>query len=74
MASETLWNYCKDEVNDPANENNANGFRKNNNKTTTIKSVEDKTVLIGRAPDNINRLDTEVAVPLKCLSDFWRSI
>ena len=55
MTSESLLNYYKDEVNDTANENNANCFRKNNNKTTTSKSVEYETILIGRTPDNTNR-------------------
>ena len=48
MASGSLWNYYKDEGDDAANENNANGFRKNNNKTTTSKSVKYKTILLGK--------------------------
>ena len=70
-----LWNYYKDEVNDDANENNdAGNYRRNNNKTTTIKSFEYKTKIITGTPANTNRLDTEVAVPLKYLSNFWRSL
>ena len=36
MASESLWNYYRGEVNDDANENSdAGNYRINNNKTTT---------------------------------------
>ena len=68
-----MWNYYRDEVNDFASENNdANNFRINNNKTTTSKSFEYKTKLNGSTPNNDNRLDAEVVVPLKYLSNFWR--
>ena len=41
MTSWSLGNYHRDEVNDDANENNADGnFRINYNKTTTIKSFQ----------------------------------
>ena len=68
-----MWNYYRDEVNDFASENNdANNFRINNNKTTTSKSFEYETKLNGSTPNNDNRLDAEVVVPLKYLSNFWR--
>ena len=39
LTSGSLWNYFRDEVNDVANENNANNtFRVNNEKRTTGKS------------------------------------
>ena len=39
MTSRSLFNYCRDEVNDSANENDdADDYRLNNNKTTTSKS------------------------------------
>ena len=45
----SLWNYYRDEINDSANENNdANNYRTNNNKTTTSKFFEYKTKIIGR--------------------------
>ena len=48
MTLGSLWNYYGDEVNDSANENNnANNFRINNNKTTASKSFEYKEKLIG---------------------------
>ena len=75
MTSKSLWNYYREEVNDSANENNdANNFRINNNKTTTSKSFEHKTKVIGITPNNDSRLDAEVVVPLKYLSNFYRSL
>ena len=42
-----LWNYYRDEINVSANENNdANNFGINNNKTTASKRFEYKTKLI----------------------------
>ena len=38
----------------------------------TSKSFEYKTKMLGRTPDDNNSLDTEVVVPLKYLSNFWR--
>ena len=72
MTSGSLWNFYKDDVNDNANENNAANNRINNNKTTTSKFFEYKTKIIGRKPADNNTLDTEVVVPLKYLSNFWR--
>ena len=46
----------------------------NNNKATTSKSFEYKTKLIGSTPNNDYRSDAEVVVPLKYLSNFWRSL
>ena len=71
FTSGNLWNYYRDEVNDTAIETVAN--YKLNNKTTTCKSYEYKTQIIGATPININRLYIEVAVPLKLLSNFWKS-
>ena len=47
-------------------------YRINNNKTTTSKSLEYKTDIAGRTPVDSSRLDAEVVVPLKYLSNFWR--
>ena len=64
MTSGSLWNYYRDEVNDSANENNdANNCRIKNSKTTTSKSVEYKTKIIGITLNNNGRLNTEVVVP-----------
>ena len=44
MTSGSLWNYNRNEINDPASKNNdAYNYRIYNNKTTTIKSFEYKT-------------------------------
>ena len=74
MASGRFWNYYRGEVDDDANENDAANNRINKNKTTTSKSFEYKTKLIGNMPNNNNILDAEVFVPLKYLSNFWRSL
>ena len=74
MTSESLWDFYRDEINDSADENDdANSYRINNNKTTS-KSFEYKTELIGCTPNRGGRLDTEVVVLLKYLSNFWRSL
>ena len=64
LASESFWNYYRDEIND---------YRINNNKTTASKCFEYKTKIIWRT-QNDNILDTEIVVPLKYLSNFWRSL
>ena len=74
MISGSLWNYYRDEANDDENENdNANNMI-NNNKTIRSKSFEYKTKIIGSTPNNNNILDAAVLVPLKYLSNFWRSL
>ena len=59
-----LWNYYRDEVNDNANENNADNYRIDNSNTLVSKSFEYKAKIMGNAPANNNTLDTEVVVPL----------
>ena len=70
----SLQNYYRDEVNDSANEIDDNGNIINNNKRITSKSFEYKIKLTGNMPRNNNILDAEVAVSLKYLSNFWRSL
>ena len=74
MTSGSLWNYYKDEVNDAANENNAANQSIDNNKTTASKSFEYITNIVGKIPAIASRLDTNVALPLKYLRRFWRSL
>ena len=45
----------------------------NNNKRTTSKSFKYKAKIIESTPNNGNRLNAEVVVPSKYLSNFWRS-
>ena len=54
----SLQNYYRYETNNDANENNAARNKINNKKTITSKSFE----------------ETEFVVPLKYLSNFWRSL
>ena len=53
----------KNEVNDDANENDyADNYRINNKKTTTSKSFEYNTKILGSIPNNNISLDTEIVV------------
>ena len=69
-----MWNYYRNEINDDRNENNGANNKINNNKKITSKSFEYKSKLIGSTPDDNNILDAKVVVPLKFLSNFWRSL
>ena len=61
-------------MNDNTTENNADNFRINNKKIITTKSFKYKTKIIGSTPNDNNILDAEIVVPLKYLSNFWRSL
>ena len=74
MTTGSFLNYYRDEGNNAANRNVTDNNKINNKKTTTSKYFEYMTKIIGNAPANINRLDAKVVVPLKCLSNFWRSL
>ena len=74
MASESLWNYCIDETIDYSNENKVDNYRIDNSKEATTISFEYNTKIIGSRPDDNNTFDTEGAVQLKYLSNFWRSL
>ena len=69
-----LWNYYRDEINDDKNENDDNGNKINHSKTATSKSFKYKTKIIGSTPDNASELNAKVVVPLKYLSNIWRSL
>ena len=74
MTSANVWNYYRDERNDSAIKSNDDGNKMNNNKTITSKSFKCKTKIRGRALDDDNTLNAVVVVPLKNLSNFWRSL
>ena len=59
-------------MNDDANENNGDHYRKRNGRTTGYKFFQYKTTIFGNTPADSNTLDTEVIAPLKYLSYFWR--
>ena len=54
-----LWQYCKYEPND----NLANS-----------ESFKSKVKITGKTPNNGNTKDVEIIVPLKYLSNFWRTL
>ena len=72
MTSGTFWNYYRDKLNDAANENYAASNQINNSQITASKSIQYKTKLIGNAQSNNSRLNAEIVVPLKYLSNFQR--
>ena len=74
MTSKGLWNYYRDEVNDDANEINADNYRIDNSKAVTSESFEYKKKIVGTTAPNNNILGTEVVLPLKYLSNFWRHL
>ena len=43
MTSGKFWNYFRNEMNDVANENNSDNYKKINKKTTTSRSLDYKT-------------------------------
>ena len=73
--SESLWKYCKDipAVNNVGNIVDFNG-------ANAVDSFNFKTKITGQtAADNNNgniagRVDVEIMVPLKYLSNFWRTL
>ena len=73
IVSRSLRNYYGDELNDDINENNdACNYRINKSKTKTSKYFQYKTKIIGKTPDD-NTLGREAVVPLKYLTNSWRS-
>ena len=70
MTTGSLRNYYRDEINDDENENYDNGNKINNNRTTTSKSFNYKTKMMGSTRHDAGRLNAEVVVPLKYLSNF----
>ena len=62
-------------MNDDANGNNVvNNYRINNDKKTTSRSFEYKAKITRRKLINNHTLDTKNVVPLKYLSNTWRSL
>ena len=74
MTSGSLWNYYRNEINDDENENDVNENMANKNKIATSKSFKYNTKILGSTPNNGNRLNAEVNVPLKYVINFWRSL
>ena len=57
--SESLWQYYKDDPND---------------NIADSKSFQFKVKITGKTPDDGNTKDVEIIVPLKYLSNFWRTL
>ena len=74
MTLGSLWDYYRNETNHDENETDGHGNKVNNNKSTKTRSFKYKTKIIGNTPNNASRLNAELAVPLKYLSNFWRSL
>ena len=72
ITSGSLWNYYTDEINHDENDNNASENMICNSKATISKPFKYKTKIIGSTPNNGNRLNAQVVLPLKYLSNFWR--
>ena len=64
----TLWNYCRDEP-------NSNAIGNINYSIKDSKSFNYKTSITGKLEDNnVEKDDVEIVVPLKYLSNFWRTL
>ena len=57
--SGSLWQYYRDEPND---------------NLADSESFKSKIKITGKAPNNDNEKDVEIMVPLKHLSNFWRTL
>ena len=55
----SLWQYYKDDPNDTL---------------TYSESCKSKVKITGKTPNNRNTKDVEIIVPLKYLSNFWRTL
>ena len=68
----SLWNYYRDEPNsasDRAGNNRINYYIKNS------ESLDYKTSIKGKLErDNVEKDDVKIVVPLKYLSNFWRTL
>ena len=57
--SRSLWQYYKDDPND---------------NIADSESFKSKIKITGKTPDDGNTKDVEIIVPLKYLSNFWRTL
>ena len=77
----SLWNYCRDEPSDPLS-SDSESFKYKTSITGNTYNVDDKiTDDDGNEVDNlkydankVGKNETEVVIPLKHLSNFWRSL
>ena len=57
--SGSLWQYYRDKPND---------------NLADSQSLKSKIKITGKTPNNGNEKDVEIMVPLKCSSNFWRTL
>ena len=62
--SVSLWNFKRDEI-----DNNSDVTNDNN-----VSSFKYKASIIGNTENNGTKNGVEIAVPLKYISNFWRSL
>ena len=67
----SLWNYYRDKPSDPFSSNSESFKYKNNitRNTYNIGAGEE-----GYDANKVGKNETEVVIPLKYLSNFWRSL
>ena len=63
----SFWSYYRDEPNSGANNNI-------NYSTNDSKSFDYKTSITGKLEGNNTEKEVEIVVPLKHLSNFWRTL
>ena len=67
----SLWNYYRDESSDPLS-SDSKSFRYKNNITGNIYNIGAGEELYDA--NKVGKNETEVVIPLKYLSNFWRSL
>ena len=73
--SGSLWQYCKEKpaVDDDDDDDDDDGDIATFNGADATDSFNFKTKITGKTNDN-GRIDVEIKVPLKYLSNFWRTL
>ena len=66
-----LWNYYRDEPNDPLSSNSAS-FKYKTSITGNTYNIDDGEE--GYDANKVGKNETEVVIPLKHLSSFWRAL
>ena len=67
----SLWNYYRDEPRNPLS-SNSESFKYKNNITGNIYNIDNGEE--NYDANNVSKNETEVFIPLKYLSNFWKSL
>ena len=70
-STESLWNYYRDEPSNPLS-SNSESFKYKTSITGNTYNVGDGEA--GYDADKVGKYGTEIVVPLKHLSNFWRTL